>query len=331
MTNHHVEAQLNYLAPSVESSLYRNGKVFTRRDINGNDSPFQGAEMAHRNVVINSGRCSDKSARPQLENQGFELLNRPLQNSELPFFDQQHVLEDYYPECERIVQQATGATHVFAFDHNLRSVQSKKNQDIQKQAENTQQVQQPIHYVHGDYTLVSAPQRLRDLASPPRINDTLQSILNASQSLLTNNFVSHIFDNNKRFAIINVWRNIDTSPVLSNPLALCDGKSMSRDDLVVFEVHYDDRIGENYFAKHDQSHQWWYYPIMTRDEVILIKQWDSLGVLNGLDTQRTQANQETKSLPCKFSLHSAFIDPTTPEDAPDRQSIEVRCIAVFDA
>jgi hypothetical protein len=284
--------------------------------------------MTHQHVVINNGRDREQSTSPRLETEGFELLNRPLHNSDLPFSDQQQVLHHYYPECEDIVQQAIGATHVFAFDHNIRSTH---NQDTQKQAKNTQSVQQPIYYVHGDYTFVSAPQRLLDLASPPRVNDTLRSLLRESQSLLTNDFVSQVFDNNKRFAIINVWRNIDTSPVLSNPLALCDGHSMSRDDLVVFEVRYDDRIGENYFAKYAASHQWWYYPKMTRDEVILIKQWDSIGVLNDLNSQHTKAHQEPKTVPCKFSFHSAFVDPTTPVGAPDRQSIEVRCIAVFDS
>lgn len=327
MTSHHIEAQLDYLAPSVESSLYRNGKVFTHRNSDGNDSPFHGAKMVQQSVVINSGRASDKSTSPQLAGEGFELLNRPLQNSDLDFFDQQQILRNYYPECENIIKQATAASHVFAFDHNVRSGHS---QDAQKQIKDGQQLQEPIHYVHGDYTLVSAPQRLRDLASPPRVNDTLRSLLGESQSLLTSELVSQIFDENKRFAIINVWRNIATSPVVSHPLALCDGQSMSQHDLVVFEVHYDDRIGENYFAKHSSSHQWWYYPEMTRDEVILIKQWDSTGVLNNSDNQHINANQGTENIPCKFSLHAAFVDPSTPVGAPDRQSIEVRCIAVFD-
>jgi len=59
MTNQYLIAQMNYLAPSVESSLYRNGKVFAHRDIEGNDGPFHGAEMEHRNVVIKNGRHAD--------------------------------------------------------------------------------------------------------------------------------------------------------------------------------------------------------------------------------------------------------------------------------
>ena len=83
----------------------------------------------------------------------------------------------------------------------------------------------------------------------------------------------------RRFAIINLWRNIAEEPVATHPLALCDAQSVHPQDLVVFEIHYQDRVGENYFAKHSQTHRWYYYPAMTRDEALLIKQWDSAGSL----------------------------------------------------
>ena len=39
-------------------------------------------------------------------------------------------------------------------------------------------------------------------------------------------------------------------------------------ELVVFEIHYADRVGENYFAKHDENHRWFFYPALTRDEAL---------------------------------------------------------------
>jgi hypothetical protein len=121
-------------------------------------------------------------------------------------------------------------------------------------------VQNPIHVAHGDYTLASAPQRLRDLAKPPGMNDTLRSVLGNHKPLLGAEVVSRTLDEHARFALINVWRNIDRSPVMADPLALCDGQRVAPDDLVVFEIHYHDRIGENYFAKYSPNHEWWYYP-----------------------------------------------------------------------
>ena len=51
---------------------------------------------------------------------------------------------------------------------------------------------------------------------------------------------------------------------------------------------------------------------MQREEAVLIKCYDS----------------ETDGR-ARFSLHSAFADPTTPADAPPRESIEVRTFAFF--
>ena len=67
---------------------------------------------------------------------------------------------------------------------------------------------------------------------------------------------------------------------------------------------------------------------MTRDEALLIKQWDSAG---GLARSRgAHADTPDGHAPCTFSFHSAFEDPLTPPDAPERWSIEVRCVTLYD-
>ncbi len=188
-------------------------------------------------------------------------------------------------------------------------------------------MQGPAHVVHGDYTLTSAPQRLRDLAKPPGINDTLRTVLADGQSLLDAGDVERVIAGG-RFAIINLWRNIVPEPVDNHPLALCDAASVRPEHLVVFEIHYHDRIGENYFAKHADDHQWYFYPALTRNEALLIKQWDSVGGLARSDGAKPDA--DASEAPCTFSFHSAFEDPTTAPDAPERWSIEVRCVALYD-
>ncbi len=64
-----------------------------------------------------------------------------------------------------------------------------------------------------------------------------------------------------------------------------------------------------------------------RPEALLIKQWDSAGGL--ARSEGARADAESVDGPCTFSFHSAFEDPATPPDAPDRWSIEVRCAVLF--
>ena len=314
----------SYLASSTASSLYRNGKVFTRRDSSGNDIPWEGAAMEERQMPVHDARSLAGSERRTLEANGFELLERSSAPPDIDFLHHDQVVGTYYPHCVDIVREATGARLVAAFDHNIRSASGKRSK---RRIEGGQQVQNPAGVVHGDYTLTSAPQRLRDLARPPTGNDTYRTQLSDGDTLLDEAGVTRAIGEG-RFAIINLWRSIAAEPVARYPLALCDASSVHPDDLVVFEIHYADRIGENYFAKHSGDHRWYFYSAMSGEEALLIKQWDSAGGL--ARSEGANADAMSPDTPCTFSFHSAFKDPMTAPDAPDRWSIEVRCAVLYD-
>ncbi len=312
----------NYMNDSSFSSLYRNGKVLTRRDVNGSDAGSVGIDLQKHEQVVIDARETMSEKILNLDDNGFQLLESNLNNLQVDFFNNDQVIEKYYPYCSDEIKNFTGAKYVFAFDHNIRSASGKKSK---KMIKGGQQVQGPAHIVHGDYTLTSAPDRLKQLSRPPGKNDTLNKILKSS-SLLAEGIVDETLSTG-RFAIINLWRNIVSDPVEINPLALCDAGTVSLEDLVVFEIHYSDRVGENYFAKYNNKHKWYYYPKMHKNEALLIKQWDSNGGLakSSGELSDLQSNSGT----CTFSFHSAFDDSTTRIDAPDRWSMEVRCIVVY--
>ena len=69
-------------------------------------------------------------------------------------------------------------------------------------------MQGPVRIVHGDYTLISAPQ----LTQPPTSNETLRSAFGEGEALLDEAEVEAALASG-RFAIINVWRNIAEQPV----------------------------------------------------------------------------------------------------------------------
>jgi len=77
------------------------------------------------------------------------------------------------------------------------------------------------------------------------------------------------------------------------------------------DLVYADRRGEIYTATFNPRHRWLYVPDMQVDEALLIKCYDS------------------SSDVARFTLHTAFEDPTSPPDAPWRESIEYRTIAFF--
>lgn len=116
----------------------------------------------------------------------------------------------------------------------------------------------------------------------------------------------------RRFAIVNLWRSI-RGVVLDAPLAVCDARTVIERDLVVADVRYRDRTGEIYFLRPSPRHRWSHFPEMHPDEVLVFKQFDS---------QRIGT--------ARFTPHGAFEHPHAPADAPPRESIEVRCLVLFD-
>ena len=116
-----------------------------------------------------------------------------------------------------------------------------------------------------------------------------------------------------RFAIIQVWRAIN-QPIQANPLAVADAESVAFDDLVVAERRYPHRVGQTYRLKFNSDHRWYYFPEMCRDEALVFKVYDS-----------------KKDGCARFTPHTSFVDPSSPPNAPARQSIEVRAFAFFAA
>jgi hypothetical protein len=114
----------------------------------------------------------------------------------------------------------------------------------------------------------------------------------------------------RRFAVINVWKPI-RGPVAEAPLAFCDAQSMVQQDFVETDLVYADRTGEIYSIRHRPEHRWYYYPEMAAEEALLLKCYDS-----------------NSDVAC-FTAHSAIDDPTSADDAPARESIEVRTLAFY--
>jgi hypothetical protein len=114
-----------------------------------------------------------------------------------------------------------------------------------------------------------------------------------------------------RFAEINVWRSI-RGPIQESPLALCDARSIAPQDVVASDLVYPDRVGETYAFTYNPNHRWYYFPQLEPSEVILLKCYDS--------------KEDGRA---RFTAHTAFEDPTSPPDAPPRESIEVRALVFF--
>ena len=239
--------------------------------------PRRSGEYEPRPVSIRDAR--PLAARLSLDAEGFALLREPTVLAS--FDDAATIRADYFPEVERLIAAATGATKVIAFDHNVRSAA--------RAGSGEPGIRGPVQSTHNDFTARSGRDRaLRELEAR-----------GLDAGLL-----------NGRFAIVNLWRPI-AKPVEKSPLALCDARTIADGDLIVADLVYRDRIGETYALQFNPAQRWFHFPLLGPDEAILIKGYDSAEDV------------------ARFTAHSAFEDPGSRIDAPERESIEVRALVFY--
>ena len=227
-------------------------------------------------VVMHNGRL--RADRFTLDGDGFRFVDHPTKVAD--FFDPDQISSVYYPEMIELVKAESGARRVVVFDHTLRTADDADREQ--------RKIREAVHRAHNDYTEWSGPQRVREI-----LPDEAEQLLK------------------RRFAIIQVWRPI-RHPVETDPLAICDARTVSFDDFIISERRYPNRVGQTYVITHNPKHHWYWFPRMRRDEALVFKEYDS-------------ANDGR----ARWTAHTAFPDPTSPPNARPRESIEIRTLAFF--
>ncbi len=274
-----VTATLNYVAPD---SLINRRFVFPGDEVN------TGRFEPHR-VTIRNARLA--APMPSLDSHGFELFRH--KSAVANFRDRAEIDAVYPQEVVAAVKQFTGADMVLPMSYLLRT--SGDNA--------ARQIQPPAADVHVDMSWQSAPKTARMVweqqGKPGRTY--------------------------RRFICSSFWRTF-SAPPQDWPLALCDCNSISQSEgvpnrLIFAEsrptaadmakpVANEDELPAATIFHYRPYHRWYYFPDMTRDEIVLIKFHDS-------DHGRAW-----------FTAHTAFHDESRP-GAHARESIEFRTVAYW--
>ncbi|WP_138732265.1 CmcJ/NvfI family oxidoreductase [Modestobacter excelsi] len=272
-----VRAELDYLDPRTTL-----GRQFIAR----------GARVAtelveKRPVSIRDGRPVQDSFA--LDVQGFVLVDH--RSAVTDFTDPAQLEGVYVPEVCRFVQEQLGADQVLSRGWELRRSVAPAEHGAQP----------PAGGVHVDYAPDHVP------------------------GMVARAYTRHFPDGPgfRRAVVTSTWR-VFSPPPQDWPLALCDSRTTAADDGAPITTYFVDElpadpfgpvehlrpVGSSWKVRYSPAHVWWYFPGMTRDEVLLIK----LG-----DTGRGGA---------WAAPHAAFPDPAA-QGAVPRHSIELRTFAYF--
>jgi hypothetical protein len=105
-----VVAPLNFMEPMAEKPFSYN------YDPPPGQPPRNGKQIEHK-VTLHDARPVNGAL--SLDREGFVLLHHQTAATDL--YDETIITSVYYPECERLMREATGARRVIVFDHIVRN------------------------------------------------------------------------------------------------------------------------------------------------------------------------------------------------------------------
>jgi hypothetical protein len=273
-----VGGELNYLAP--ESKILRR---FTAPGVSVNTGSYRSYVMPIHNGRPLAGQFA-------LDRNGFALIEHS--SAVTDFTDREEVERVYVPEVAEFVRSYTGATRVAAMRWMMRRSAAPGEHASQPQAAS----------VHNDYSVAGARW--------------------AAESSYESRFPDG--PGFRRALITSLWR-VFSPPPQDWPLAICDYGSVGPHEGLDNRMYLVGEIPDDLYAEmpanapgasgseflHSPGHQWWYFPDMTRDELLLLK-----------------LNDSDHSVAWRVP-HSAFHDKAAKATVP-RHSIEFRTIAFFE-
>jgi hypothetical protein len=241
--------------------------------------------------------CVIRDVRPiaetvTLDSFGFALIHRPSAVGN--WHDSTEVMRSYYEECRQLAREITGASQAYTFDHIIREpgrqigAGGTSGQDVVTTAERGGGY---ISGVHMDYTDNSTWDEYLALHGHAAPKDP------------------------SRVVVLNFWRPLFNTPDRA-PLALCDARTVAADDLVETTLY---GYGHEGYSWHDigisvyqvassPGQRWSYFSDMSPEEVLVIKTYDSLGVIG------------------RTCPHASFDNPAASPAQPERRSIELRVL-----
>ncbi|KAH4188154.1 hypothetical protein HBI56_108130 [Parastagonospora nodorum] len=238
---------------------------------------------SHENVLIHDARGLEGEF--SMEKQGFEFRTVPTAAN--LHAQTETEMNKYLKEVEDYFMTTYGADRVFVYDFRIRrNIEMTNEGEVDLNDKFTHL--RPVNQVHIDHTADGGVKRIQG------------HMKEESDELLGQGWIAQI---------INVWRPL-VQVIQDKPLALCDSRTVLKNDLIATDQVTRKIAGEIYYVNYNPDQMWYYLSEQKEDEVIIFKSYDS----------RPDA---------AMAPHVSFPNPHAPADAPERESVEVRALVFY--
>jgi hypothetical protein len=219
------------------------------------------------------------------------------------FYDSAEVERVFYPEIEKLlIEFFPGATDALVYNHDVFDRDYTGDRSEDQEAKNPGVNAQYANIVHNDLNDNSGRVRCRELLTRNLRNFGREQHYSEEEAEAKMS---------RRFMSINLAKPMET--VEQFPFVLCAWPSFANQPYITNYRIYDDRVGETTRFTYRPTHEWYWFPQQKRDEVSMLKCYDSV----------------TDNSVSRWSFHTACVDPTAPANARCRKNVVVRSFVFF--
>lgn len=233
--------------------------------------------------------------KPSLQDSGFELLEASTTVSDWENKEQWRSV--YLPELRKLFAEQFGSEniqHLEFFHPMLRGERMSIRSTSESNKSNLLPTSPPAASAHIDNDVGAfEPEQIISL-----VEKNCLEYVQESEDKFPRRALIDAIRNGHRFLIVNCWRNVGTAPVQRVPLGL-------------YAVHYR-AITDAFPAASPDFHnsRWYFFPEMTKEECLFFKQYD-------------------RDARCRSDLWHCALQSIDPEDAPPRESLDLRAFVVL--
>jgi len=223
-----------------------------------------------------------------LESSGFAFMQHA---SSLLRIETWTDIRSYQKETEEFLTRHFDAAAVYCYDLKIRKNRERLESEVHvKDLRDWTVPERPALAAHNDVTYDSGPQMI-DFHLPPAMKE----------EYLKPGF---------RFRIVNTWRGL-LPKIEDSPLAVCDYRSVDKNDLIACDRVIPTRAGEVYYLRYNPQQRWYFQDCMTPQDLLVMMMYDS--------ADGTQA---------RYCPHTPVDNPAASTDTPPRRSVETRSVII---
>ncbi|OTB13861.1 hypothetical protein K445DRAFT_24358 [Daldinia sp. EC12] len=239
-----------YVDYTMDLEIFKNEKPYELYQVEGlAENELTNVVYEPRNIASQLEDIRGREGEFSLHENSFCYMQHI---SQVPVLEEKDMIHPYAAEVNGLLKEIFNTPHTICYDVRRRMNRTYSQEESMSSSRTVPSP--PVTLVHTDHTPEGGWSRIKRHLSGEEFD--------------------RFSSGEWRARIVNVWRPI-TSPIIDNPLGLCDFRTVDDDDLLASDHVSVFSTVEVFQLKYNEKHHWYYLKNQTSDEICIFIAFDS--------------------------------------------------------